>query len=59
MFSIHFHPTQIDLGMQTDVAKTQLTSSVEAMASYPSRRSSVATEAFILLCHDNLFPYLC
>ena len=42
------------LEMLTDVAETRLTS-VGAMVSYPSRRSSVAVEVFILLFHESLF----
>ena len=43
--------------MQIDVAETWQLTSVGAMASYPSRCSSVAMEAFILLFHEDLFPY--
>ena len=45
------------LGMQTDVAKTHRQTSVGNGSRYPSCRSSVAMEAFILLFHEGLFPY--
>jgi len=41
------------------IAEIRLTRSLGAMASYPSRRYSVVTEAFVLLFHEDLFPYLC
>ena len=47
------------LRIQTDVTQIQLTCSLGAMASCPSRRYSVVTEAFILLFTADLFPYLC